>query len=458
MKRMMRRAAARFLLIVALLAGVFSTTFAVELQERFVAIATSNVLNTPEQSDWKALIADLEAAHAAGEPVMLLLARTYSEVQWHARAFDAWEHHLASGGDVTGEILGVTDRERFVTTVRQLAYARYEQGLLPAAEELYARWAELMPGESEPLRWQARIAQELGESERATKLWREVALLAPGDEGAQYFVTVSAEEAQYGRAASQAYRAGIAAFEAGDFDTALAQFILATQENPDFQAPYEWTARAAAEAGQPNIAYEYWRQILAEHPDDERAAWFVELSRTQVRWGTAAANAYYIGSAAFERGDYEEAVREFEMAYERAPEWNRALEWYARALMEVGRAAESGPLWSELTEREPSNQTARYFANQATLRDRVGKPAADLYDEGINADREGDYRGAVNAFSAAVALAPDLVEGWEHLGRIHFAAGNYYQAADAYRAALHLDPNNEDYQFFYEQALRLAGQ
>src|SRR5690625_1594490 len=155
MKRMMRRAAARFLLIVALLAGVFSTTFAVELQERFAAIATSDVLNTPEQSDWKALIADLEAAHAAGEPVMLLLARTYSEVQWHARAFDAWEHHLASGGDVTGEILGVTDRERFVTTVRQLAYARYEQGLLPAAEELYARWAELMPGESEPLRWQA---------------------------------------------------------------------------------------------------------------------------------------------------------------------------------------------------------------------------------------------------------------------------------------------------------------
>lgn len=457
MKPMMRRAAARFLLIVALLAGVSSTTFAVELQDRFVAIATSGVLPTPEQSDWKALLNDLETAHAAGDNVTLLLARAYSEVRWHARAFTAWEQHVATGGDLTGEILGVTDRERFVTTVRQLAYARYQQGLLPAAEELYARWAEVMPGESEPLRWQARIAQELGESERAMKLWRQVALLAPADEGAQYFVTVSEEEAQYGQAASQAYRAGIAAFEAGDYEVALEQFVLATTENPDFEAPYEWTARAAAEAGQPSIAYDYWQRVLADNPGDERAAWFVELSRTQVRWGTAAANAYYIGSAAFERGDYHEAVREFQVAYEQAPNWNRALEWYARALMQVGRAAESGPLWQELTEREPSNQTARYFANQATLRERVGTQAADLYDEGVSADREGDYRGAVTAFSAAVALAPDLVEGWEHLGRIHFAAGNYYQAADAYHAALNLDPDNDDYQFFYEQALRLAG-
>lgn len=453
---MMRRAAARFFLIATLLACVVPLALAEELTERFVTLAEAPVLATPEQADWRELLADITAAEAAGDDVALLLARTYSQVGWHIRAVDAWEQHLASGGSIEGEILGVPDRERFQDALRHLAYAWYQQGLLDQAAEVYARWYELFPANTEALRWRARIAQEAGHAELATELWREVALQAPDDAGVQYFVTVSEEEREYGREASQAFRAGIAAFEAGDAEVALEHFLHATEANPDFEAPYEWVARAAAEAGQPAIAYDYWQRVLAEHPDDERAAWFVQLSRMQVRWGSAAANAYYIGVAAHDRGDEAEALQAFRTAYTAAPEWNRALEWYARVLTEVGQIGEALPLWLELTAREPNNQTARFYANQATLRERAGPEAANLYDAGVRADNIGDYRGAVTAFAAAVAIAPDLVEAWEQLGRLHFAAGEYLKAADAYKAALAVQPDNDDYAFFYEQALRLS--
>lgn len=433
-----------------------SFAFAEELTERFVSLANTPVLATPEQADWKQLISDITAAKAAGDDVTLLLARTYSQVGWHVRAVDAWEDYVAAGGTIEGEILGVPDRERFQDALRHLAYAWYQQGLLEQAAEVYARWYELFPANTDALRWRARIAQELGEAELATELWREVALRAPDDASVQFFITVSEEERMYGQEASQAFRAGIAAFEAGDAAAALEHFLHATEANPAFEAPYEWVARAAAEAGQPSIAYEYWQRVLAEHPDDERAAWFVQLSRMQVQHGTTAANAYYIGVAAQERGDDQEALQAFETAYNAAPNWNRALERYARALTDAGRARDSLPLWLELTAREPNNQTARFYANQATLRERAGPEAANWYDEGVRADNVGDYRGAVTAFSAAVAIAPDLVEAWEQLGRLHFAAGEYLKAADAYKAALAVQPDNDDYAFFYEQALRLS--
>lgn len=455
---MMRRAAARFSLLAMLLVCIISANvaFAEELEQRFVSLTLSGMQATPEQADWKAFLADLTALDAAGKDVTVHLARTYSQVGWDVRAVESWERYLAEGGDLLGESANRTDRERFQHAIRQLAFARYQQGLLENALGLYERWYELFPSDTEALRWQARIAQELGYSEHATELWREVAVRAPDDEGVQYFVTVSEEETAYGQAASQAFRAGIAAYEAGDPYTALTHFLTAIDANPNFRAPYEWAGRAAADAGLPELAYEYW-QIVAEHnPGDERARWFVELSRTQARWGVEPTNAYYVGIAAYERGDLHEAVEAFEVAYVGAPSWNRALEWYARLLVETGRSLDSQPLWEELTSREPANVTARFYAQQATVRERVGTQAADLYDEGVRSDAVGDTRGALTAFSAAVAIVPEFVEAWEQLGLIYFAQGRYIEAAEAYEAALEIIPDNADYQFFYEQALRLA--
>ncbi len=107
---------------------------------------------------------------------------------------------------------------------------------------------------------------------------------------------------------------------------------------------------------------------------------------------------YHAGNRAFEDGDYERALREYEAALRADPGNIHALRGRARALLQLGRHAEALAAFDEAIRRDPS--TGATYANRGILLDRMGR-----------------HREALADYERALELDPRLAEGPDWLTR-----------------------------------------
>ncbi len=440
---------------------------------------------TPDDAVWRAALdaADLAArsareeaaddtygpTHDAMRRALALNARVHSLIGWHSRAFAAWDAFMAEGGELADRAHPPaalpddlkadfpTDRAMAVGALNQLGFARYQAGDMEGATGAYLTILDIVPEQPEALRWLARIAFESGDGARAARIWERLLQVAPEDEGALFFLELSREREAYGSAASDAFRAGVRAYEAGSLEEALAAFESAYAANASFTQAAVWAARAATELGRPQVAAPYWEAVLQADPDDDRAAWFLELTRAQQRWGVEAANAFYAGQAAYAENDLETAVAEFRQAAGFNGNYVDAWVWAARTSQEAGRAEAAIDYWQEVVRLDPNDERARWFLQAAQQQLTFGPAAGSAFVAGLEAYQVGDAAGARAGFTQAVSEAPDFALAWGYLGRLEFQVGNHEAAAVAYDRALELEPDNEDYAFFGAEARRLAG-
>lgn len=439
---------------------------------------------TPDDAVWHAALQAADGALAAaragqaGAPTapispvlaeaLALNARVYGSVRWYSRAFELWDQLLAAGGealDASHPPAGLpaalaarfpTDQEFLKDALNQLAFARYQAGDLEGARAYYLTLLDVDQGDPEALRWLARLAFEQGDTASAIHIWGRLLEVAPDDEGARFFLELSRERDRYGAAASEEYRAGIRAYEAGDLAAALARFEAAYGQNPEFADAAVWAARSAFEQGLPEVAEPYWRAALEADPADARSAWFLEVTRAQLRWGVAAANDFYAGQSAYQAGDLERAAQLFLSAAERSPTYIDAWVWAARSTQEAGKPAEAIGYWREVLRLDNDDDRARWFLQAAQQQLRYGVRAGAAYLSGVEAYQSGDVEGARRGFTQAVTAAPDFAAAWSYLGRLEFQVGEYEAAARAYDRAVQLEPGNDEYQFFADEARRLA--
>lgn len=440
---------------------------------------------TPDDALWRQAIDAAERAVAAAREEAVgelfgpavdalrealgLRARVYSSVGWHSRAFSSWEEFLVEGGDLAAPPAPPSglpaaqaaefpsDSDLLTAVLNQLAFSRYAAGDSEGAKSYYLTILDFNPSDPEALRWLGRIAFEEGDTATAIDIWSRLVEVAPDDEGASFFLELSREREEVGAAASDAYRAGIRAYEAGDLQAALERFESAYAANSDFADAAVWAARSALEAGRPAVAEPYWEAALAADPDDARSAWFLELTRAQLRWGAAAANEFYAGQAAYGEGDLDTATTHFLGAADENPRYVDAWVWAARSTQEAGRPEEAIPLWQEVLRLDPADSRARWFIEAARQQLEYGSEAGSAYVQAVGAYQAGDYEGARVGFIEATAAAPDFVAAWSYLAGLEFQLGDYEAAAAAYDRALELDPGNEDFAFFAAEARRLAG-
>lgn len=449
---------------------------------------------TPDDGVWRAAIdaaeqagdeaaRELDAASSLSGPgstaaaeatavrleALALAARVYGSVRWHSRAHAKWEAYVAEGGkiqDVRVPPVGLpepqaaafpTDIGFATTALSQLAFARYEAGDHESARSYYTEVLDLAPADPEALRWLARMAFEEGDTATAIAVWAELVQVAPDDEGARFFLELSKERDAYGAAASEAYRAGIRAYENGVLQSALESFEAAYAANPQFPDAAVWAARSAFELGRPAVAEPYWEAALAADPADARSAWFLEVTRAQRRWGVAAANDFYAGQTAYADGDLDLAEALFVSAVERNPTYVDAWVWAARSSQEAGRASEAIGYWQEVLRLDPNDDRARYFLQVARQQLAFGPEAGNAFVRGMDAYQAGDVEGARSGFTDAVEAAPTFAAAWGQLGRLEFQVGEFGAAARAYGHALELEPASDEYAFFAAEARRLAG-
>lgn len=67
------------------------------------------------------------------------------------------------------------------------------------------------------------------------------------------------------------------------------------------------------------------------------------------------------------------------------------------------------------------------------------KRARELYDKGLEASKEGDFKKAVNYYKKAVESDPEFAFAWDNLGLCYRKLGEYEKALEAYQRSLEID-------------------
>lgn len=457
-----------------------SATAAEALQRAEDALAAafaSGQTPHPDQPAWREVYetgeAAVEAARRSGttaelRAALLLSARGYGLMNWHARAFARFDEFIAEGGEITAQpepdhVSGAalpSDLRLFVDAANQLAYARYQAGDHDGATGYYLTVLELAPDDPEALRWLARIAFERGDVEGArvaAGLWERLLQVEPDDASARYYLERSRQRAEVGVAASDSFHSGLTAYQEGDREGALNLFQAALTANPAFVDAEVWAGRIALELGLPELAVRHWRNVTQARPEDAGAAYFLRVAETQLQYGVAAGTRYFEGLAQYEAGDLEAATESFVAATRAAPRFVDAWVWAARSLQESGAATESVPYWETVLELDPDDERAAWFLRRARLATERGDVAGPAFFDAVAAYEAGEADRARQLLEEAVAAEPDFAEAWGYLGRIAFQQERYLDAAQAYGRAAQLSPQVDEYAFFAEEAARLAG-
>jgi tetratricopeptide (TPR) repeat protein len=466
-RRRPRRLAAALLsaALVLLSIGLAQTTSPdVALDEARAALGAAREAPGPATPDVPVWAEALDAARRAVEvadgaaetEALRVLAAAYQGAGWWSRAFATWQEVAARAGELTP-----TERDAWRDAGMQLAFARYEAGDLAAAAERLEAIRAVRPQDAEALRWAARIALERGRPGEAAPLWRRLTELRPEDEGARYHLALAEERLAHGRAASDAFREGLAAYEAGELEAAAQAFGRAETAAPGWTGPQRWRARALLEAGRSRAAVDAWTALAERLPDDADVAYFLERARLQARVGRPAMLAADAAREAQGRGARDEALDAWRRAREAAPDWRAAQLGVARAALAAGDGPTAEDAWSALLETVPEGDPVREEARQglatARLMQRLGPEAARTYGQALAAYERGEVDAAVAGLQRVVAAVPDAVPAWTWLGRIAFARGDWAAAARAYERAAELAPDDDDLAFFAEEARRLAG-
>lgn len=431
-----------------------------DLQRQALA---SDAPRSPDQARWSQVLTLARRADALAPndvEVDRFLARAYSYVRWYARAFDAWRAFLNDGGtlgDAPAEEGVPSDAELFSEVGTQLGFARYQAGDTNGALGFYEAVHARLPDDPEALRWLGRIHFERGEAEQALPYWQRLVALRPDDAGAAYYLERTQQRLQVGVAASDAYQRGIEAYDAGDKERALQAFQDALKANPDFTDAAVWAGRTSLELDRPRTAQGYWRQVTQDRPDDARARYFLDVADAEVQWGVAAGKAYYEGQAAYQKGDVSAASDAFIRALTANPAYTDAWVWAARTQQELGQFADAILYWQGVVQRDPQDDRARYFLDQARQQLQYGSEAGKAYVTGVEKYQAGDFAGAEADLTQAVQANAAFPEAWATLGRLYFQQARYHEAADAFDRALALRPDDQDYAFFAKESRRLAG-
>lgn len=134
-----------------------------------------------------------------------------------------------------------------------------------------------------------------------------------------------------------------------------------------------------------------------------------------------------LSSVAHERGDFATVVVEAERALELDPNNALALQLRYDAYRQMGNDAKAAEA-AEAMRAAGAGSTA----------------AVVVFNEAVRAYREGNVAEAIGKFEEAVAIDPELVNGYIVLGSIALSQGNAARAAEMAETALEKDPGNAD--------------
>ncbi|MEZ4224100.1 MAG: tetratricopeptide repeat protein [Polyangiaceae bacterium] len=292
------------------------------------------------------------------------------------------------------------------------------------------------------------------------------AVYSPG--GQQYAVTdaPSSGEAATNRPrmnaqAQASYQAGMSAFQAGDLQGARQQFTQATESDPKAYQAFYSLGVVKERLGEVSGAMSSYQKAVSVVPDYEPA--IVGYAVLAARSGKGGEAESFLNSKAAKmpksaavpaamaevksiQGDSAEAQKYAREALKKNPDYRPAMiviarDHYRRRRLDLALYTLQAVLdgfGDENPARDKDNAEARLLR-------------ALIYKE------QGNRKGAMEDFEAAMKTRPDLVEAQVHLASYHLEAGNATTAAQLLETALKYDKNNVLARLNLGDAYRLLG-
>lgn len=246
-----------------------------------------------------------------------------------------------------------------------------------------------------------------------------------------------------------------------DFDrpeAALELYLDVIDFNPTDAQAYRWAGRILLEQARPEESLPYWQEAARLAPSDAGVAYFLRLAEDEIKYGIHGTESFYDGIRLYEAGRLEAALMHFRQAIVANPDFKQAFVWAGRVSLELKDPASARGYWREVLAIDPEDTRAAFFLELATDQLRWGIEAANAFREGVRLYEEGDLVAAKLRFVLATQANPEYSEAWAWTGRTEFEQEAYRLASQAYGVAQELEPENETYQYFYQEALRRAEQ
>jgi tetratricopeptide (TPR) repeat protein len=213
------------------------------------------------------------------------------------------------------------------------------------------------PNQAEPLRFLAEVYSRANWYGPSYKTWNE--LISIG-------YTLDADAIPLFEKVT--FELGYGAYAQKNYQQALEYFQKIIEVVPYDKEAYVWAGRILLETKRPEEAIAYWQIAVQRDNTDERAQYFLNLSQDQAKWGIEATNAFRQGYSFYEEGDFIQASNHFNLAVSKNEMYSEAWAWLGRVAFEQGTFGDAATYYREATRLEPSNETYKYFFEQAELR------------------------------------------------------------------------------------------
>lgn len=212
----------------------------------------------------------------------------------------------------------------------------------------------LAPDHPAPLRFLAEAYSRANWPGPAVRTWE--AFAAAGGE----FDEVAAE--LYGKDANaNAY----AAYQRGEKTEAAELYLKVTRILPGNREAHRWLGRILLELRLPEQAVVAWRNYLDLDPADEGAQYFLSLAQAQARHGIDAANDFFAGVEAYDKGQMTAARTSFASAAARNQDYAEAWAWLGRVAFEQKLYADAAVAYRRASLLEPDNATYAWFRRES---------------------------------------------------------------------------------------------
>jgi tetratricopeptide (TPR) repeat protein len=158
--------------------------------------------------------------------------------------------------------------------------------------------------------------------------------------------------------------------------------------------------------------------------------------------------------SAYIRGETEDALGYYQAITGLVPEDVDAHVWSGRILLETNRPEQAIAFWQRAVELAPDDARAAYFLELAREQATWGPAAVIAFREGVALYEERRFGEASERFARASTHNPEYPQAWAWLGRVAFEAGRYQDAHRYYTRAATLEPGNQTYAYFRDEAGR----
>jgi tetratricopeptide (TPR) repeat protein len=271
---------------------------------------------------------------------------------------------IAVGGSLAQSTLpdaaaaALAEGEALMAEALETYEAQYpDRPLWQAAFAEGRRARSLAPDRLEPIRFLAEAYSRSQWPGPAWSMWQNyVREGGELDDEARALAAEDGKELAYG------------AYERGEREAALERYVAVTEIAPMDAEAHVWAGRILIESERPAQAIPYWQRALELDPDDERAAYFLELAQEQARWGTQAVDAFRAGVASYEEDRLSEAAERFARATTHNPEYAQAWSWLGRVAFERGMYDDAATYYANAAELEPDDEAYAYWVEESERR------------------------------------------------------------------------------------------